>query len=180
MKNLIITLCALFALTTGSVAQHKTTKQKNMIAYFSATGTTKAVAQKIVQATGGTLVAITPTSAYTAADLDWHDQKSRSTIEMKNPKARPTIKKAPATDGYSVVYIGFPIWWDEAPRVINTFIESHNLKGAKIVPFATSGGSTINNSVKVLRQTYPTLNWQTGKLLNNPSQKTIDSWVKQF
>ena len=150
---------------------------KTMVVYFSATGTTKAVAQKIAKAAGGTLVAIEPTKPYTSADLDWTNAKSRSTAEMKNPKARPSCKKI-NTEGYTTIYLGYPIWWNEAPRAVNTFIESTNLKGKKIIPFATSGGSSIANSVKVLKQSYPALQWQKGKLLNHASQKEIDVWVK--
>lgn len=180
MKKIILSLCAVLTMSLSLFAQHKASNavgSKTLVVYFSATGTTKTVAQKIAKATGGTLATIEPTKAYTAGDLDWTNAKSRSTIEMKNPKARPACKKI-NTEGYTTIYLGYPIWWNEAPREVNTFIESSNLKGKKIIPFATSGGSGIANSVKVLKQTYPALQWQNGKLLNNASQKEIDTWVK--
>lgn len=97
---------------------------------------------------------------------------------MKNPASRPEIKPVDVSE-YDVVYIGFPIWWDEAPREVNTFIESQNLQGKKIILFATSGGSTIDDSAKMLKQTYPELNIQSGKLLNGVTEKDVEEWVKE-
>lgn len=103
---------------------------KTLVAYFSATGTTAKVARSIANITGGELFAIEPKSPYTRADLDWHDKQSRSSVEMNNVQSRPALKglKANMAD-YDVVFLGYPIWWNCAPRIINTFIESHNLKG---------------------------------------------------
>ena len=141
---------------------------KTLVAYFSATGTTARAAQRIANETGGELHEIAPAEPYTAADLDWHDELSRSTVEMKDPKSRPAIK-ADSLDmaAYDVVYIGYPIWWGVAPRVINTFIESHDLKGKRIVPFATSGGSGVDESVDALKASYPELDIETGRLMND-------------
>ena len=149
-----------------------------MVAYFSASGVTEAVAEKIASATGGTIHEIAPAQEYTTADLDWTNDKSRSTIEMKDEKSRPALAE-PKTDlsAYDTIYIGFPVWWDLAPRVINTFIEGNDLKGKVLIPFATSGGSSINNSVKDLKRLYPDLNWQQGKLLNRSSDATIKAFV---
>ena len=97
---------------------------------------------------------------------------------MNNPQARPALKDTKLDiAAYNVVFIGYPIWWDQAPRIINTFIESHDLKGKTLVPFATSGGSGIGNSVKELRKAYPDLEWQDGKLLNRASRNTVQNWV---
>ena len=97
---------------------------------------------------------------------------------MNNPQARPALKDTKLNvAAYDVIFIGYPIWWDQAPRIINTFIESHELKGKTLVPFATSGGSGISNSVKELRKTYPDLEWQDGKLLNGASGNSIQNWV---
>lgn len=183
MKHILLLLCAVVGISLTSCAQEKKQKQekkeqKVLVAYFSATGTTKAVAEKIAAATGGTLSAIQPEQPYTAADLDWRNEKSRSTIEMENEKSRPACKKI-STEGYDIVYIGYPIWWNKAPRVVNSFIESHDLSGKRIIPFATSGGSGIENSVDELKKAYPSLLWQNGKLLNSPSQKEIETWVNQ-
>ena len=151
---------------------------KILVAYFSATGTTESVAEKIADATGGQLYEIVPEKGYTSADLNWNDDRSRSSLEMNNPQSRPALGGSPVdVAAYGVVFIGYPIWWDQAPRIVNTFIESHDLKGKTVIPFATSGGSGISNSVEVLKKTYPRLNIQEGKLLNNASSATIRSWL---
>lgn len=153
--------------------QHKT-----LIAYFSATGTTKAVAEKIAAATGGELFAIEPQKAYTTADLDWTDKQSRTSIEMNDASSRPALKtKKVNIADYDTIYIGYPIWWYVAPHIIKSFIEAHNLKGKVIIPFATSGGSPIEPTVKELRESYPTLNIRDGKLLNRATDKAIREWV---
>ena len=115
---------------------------------------------------------------YTSADLDWNDKRSRSSVEMNDPKSRPAIKgrKENIAD-YDVIFIGYPIWWDLAPRIINTFIESHDLKGKTVIPFATSGGSTLAGSAAALKKTYPALNWREGRLLNRADEKSIRNWV---
>ena len=149
-----------------------------LVAYFSATGTTESVAKKIADATGGRLYEIVPEKEYTSADLNWNDDRSRSSVEMNNPQSRPALGGSPVdVAAYDVVFIGYPIWWDQAPRIINTFIESYDLKGKTVIPFATSGSSGISNSVEVLKKTYPELNIQEGKLLNNASSASIRSWL---
>ena len=154
------------------------TENKPLVVYFSATGTTAKAARTIAEVTGGTLYEIVPQQAYTADDLDWNDGQSRSSVEMNNPQARPALKDTkPDVAAHDVIFIGYPIWWDQAPRVINTFIESHDLTGKTLVPFATSGGSGIGNSASELRKTYPDLEWQDGRLLNGASRSAIQSWV---
>ena len=154
------------------------TENKALVVYFSATGTTAKAARTIADVTGGTLYEIVPQQAYTADDLDWNDKQSRSSVEMNNPQARPALKDTKQdVAAYDVIFIGYPIWWDQAPRIINTFIESHDLKGKTLVPFATSGGSGISNSLKELKRTYPDLEWQGGKLLNRASRNTVQNWV---
>ena len=154
---------------------------KILVAYFSATGVTARAAQNVAEATGGEVYAITPAKPYTDADLDWRDKQSRSSAEMNDPKARPALggKRLDVSD-YDVVFIGFPIWWDQAPRLINTFIESHNLKGKTVIPFATSGGSTISGSAATLRRTYPALEWKEGRLLNRADEKTLRTWIERL
>ncbi len=166
--KLLAALMAAFV-TAGANAQNKKnmTQKKILVAYFSATGNTEKAAQKIAGSTGGTLYAIQPVQKYTAADLNWNDRNSRSTKEMNDAKSRPAIKKTlKDIKQYDTVYIGFPIWWDLAPRVINTFIETYDLTGKAVIPFATSGGSGIGNSEKALKKSYPKLNWKQGKLMN--------------
>lgn len=188
MRKLTLLFTMLFALTIlvgGVHAKNHQSMEKEaskvLVAYFSATGTTAGVAEKLAKATGGELYAIEPEKAYTSADLDWHEKQSRSSVEMDNPKARPALKKTgKEITGYDVVFIGYPIWWGVAPRVINTFIESHDLKGKRLIPFATSGSSGIEESVEALRKGYPDLKWSDGRLLNRASDKTIQEWVDKL
>ena len=177
-KTFLVAVAALFITSLQVMAQNN---QRVLVAYFSATGVTAQAAEKISAITGGTLYAITPENPYTDADLDWRDKQSRSSVEMKDAKSRPALAtdKALNTADYDVVFIGFPIWWDLAPRVINTFIESHDLKGKTVVPFATSGSSSILNSAKQLKADYPELNWKEGKLLNNLDDVAIRQWAEQ-
>lgn len=157
--------------------QHK----KTLVAYYSATGTTEKIAGRLANVTGGDLYAIVPEKPYSDADLDWNNKRSRSTLEMHDATARPAIGALPADMAdYDVVFIGYPIWWDEAPRVINTFIESCDLSGKTVIPFATSGGSSITNSEKELKVSYPSLNWQEGRLLNFADEEEISSWTDDF
>lgn len=139
--------------------------QKTLVAYFSASGITAKVAKQIAAENNADLFEIKPTTPYTPADLDWRDKQSRSTIEMNDKASRPEmVGKVENMDQYDTVYVGFPVWWYVAPHIINTFIEAHDLEGKTIIPFATSGGSTIEGSVKDLRTSYPTLKFEDGKL----------------
>ncbi len=149
-----------------------------LVVYFSCTGTTRRAAEAVAETLGATLYRITPAETYTAADLNWNDAASRSSVEMKDPSARPALSGGKIDAGaYDTVLLGFPIWWDEAPRAVNTFIESQSLQGVRVIPFATSGGSSIDGSVKALRATYPKLNWQQGRLLNG-GVKAAASWAR--
>ena len=175
--KILLTLIAIIAMCTNICACRQNGKEKaegqtgaktkTIVAYFSATGTTAKAARQIADETGGELHEIVPAEAYTAADLDWNNKQSRSSIEMNDPKSRPAIKADNLDMGsYDVVYIGYPIWWGVAPRIINTFIESHDLKGKQIIPFATSGGSGIGQSVDSLNAAYTELDFSEGKLMN--------------
>ena len=184
MNKIIFTLAAVMAMCLAACAQNDKgeksmgNESKPLVVYFSATGTTARAARTIAEATGGTLREIAPRQAYTAADLDWNDRQSRSSVEMNNPQARPALKGGRLdVAAHDVIFIGYPIWWDQAPRVINTFIESHDLRGKTLVPFATSGGSGIAGSVEELRKAYPELDWRDGKLLNGASRAAIQEWA---
>ena len=179
IKTLLFTVIAFLFTSLQTMAQNN--DKHILVAYFSATGTTARAAEKLANVTGGELYAIAPAESYTSADLDWHDKQSRSSVEMNNPKARPALggKRLDISD-YDVVFIGYPIWWDLAPRIINTFIESHDLKGKTVVPFATSGGSTLAGSAAALEKAYPTLNWKEGQLLNRSDEKTIRTWIDRL
>lgn len=120
---------------------------RKLVAYFSASGVTAKVAEKLSEAIGADLYAIEPEVPYTKADLDWMDKKSRSTIEMNNPASRPAIAgRRDNMNDYDTVFVGFPIWWYVAPTIINTFLESYDLTGKTIIPFATSGGSDMGKT----------------------------------
>ena len=184
MYKCLLILLSVVGIATATFAQQKQdmngmqSNHKVLVAYFSATGTTARAAQKVAAATGGELYAVTPAQPYTDADLDWHNAQSRSSAEMNDPKARPALGgKRLDVSGYDIVFIGYPIWWDLAPRIINTFIESHDLKVKTVIPFATSGGSTLAGSTAALKKTYPALNWREGRLLNRADEKSIRNWV---
>lgn len=148
---------------------------KKIICYFSVQGNTRAKAKQLAQVTGADLFEIVPETAYTEADLDWRDKQSRSTIEMTDPSSRPAIVDGRKDfSSYDTVYIGFPIWWGVAPHAVKTFIESNDLAGRKIIVFATSGGSGIDNALKDLRETYPSLNFAGGSVLNGEVTRDID------
>ena len=120
---------------------------RKLVAYFSASGVTAKVAEKLSEAIGADLYAIEPEVPYTKADLDWMDKKSRSTIEMNNPASRPAITgKRDNMNDYDTVFVGFPIWGYVAPTIINTFLESYDLTDKTIIPFATSGGSDMGKT----------------------------------
>ena len=118
---------------------------RKLVAYFSATGTTANIAEKLADAIDADIFEIEPKQLYTGLDLNWKDSKSRSSLEMADGSSRPAIAhKCTHMDDYEFIYIGFPIWWYQVPMIINTFWESYNLNGKTIIPFATSGGSNMD------------------------------------
>ncbi|MBP5556631.1 MAG: NAD(P)H-dependent oxidoreductase [Bacteroidales bacterium] len=141
---------------------------KTLIVYFSATGTTKAAAQKLAKEFNADLYEITPEVPYTAADLNWRDKSSRSTLEMKDKSSRPAIKgNCENIADYDTVWIGFPVWWYTAPTIVNTFIEAHDLSGKTLNVFATSGGSGVEGSANDLKKAYPQYKWGESRRMNN-------------
>ena len=139
-----------------------------LVVYFSATGTTKRVAEKIADLTGGDLYEIVPANPYSDADLNWNDRSSRSTKEMDDPSARPEIgSKDISLDKYKTIYLGYPIWWGDAPRIMSTFVEKYNFDEKKVIPFCTSGGSGIGRSGSNLASLAKTGNWANGERLNS-------------
>lgn len=169
MKKLIIILAAILGFNFAAYSQNikKDNNMKTLVVYFSATGTTKAAAQKLAKEFNADLYEITPEVPYTAADLDWRDKNSRSTIEMKDKSSRPAIKgHCDNIADYDVVWIGFPIWWYTAPTIVNTFIEAHDLSGKTINVFATSGSSDVKGSYNDLKKAYPQYTWGESRLMN--------------
>ena len=182
MKKIIMMLTALLAISLSACSQKKTEtsmEQKVLVAYFSASGTTKSVAQQLAEVAEADLHEIKPEKPYTDADLDWRDKQSRSSVEMKDKNSRPAITdKLKNMQDYDVVYVGFPIWWYTAPTIINTFMESYDFNGKTVIPFATSGGSSIKKACEDLKAAYPDITWKEGKLLNRTSKKELETWVK--
>lgn len=190
MKNLFYLIIALAAVSLSACAggnkQDKADMQQNqatgktLVAYFSASGVTEGVAKTLAEVTGGDLYKIDPEQPYTDKDLDWRDSSSRSSVEMNDLTSRPAIKgngKVENIEQYDTVFVGFPVWWYTAPTIINTFIEANDFKGKVMIPFATSGGSTIDKSAADLAKSYPDLNWQPGRLLNGANSDTIRTWL---
>ena len=151
---------------------------KKLVAYFSASGVTAKVAERLAKAIGVDLFEIKPEVPYTDADLNWQNKHSRSSVEMNNPASRPEIaEKLDNMSDYDTIFVGFPIWWYIAPTIINTFIESYDLSGRTLIPFATSGGSGMGKTVEKLKALYPTVNFKEGKVVNGMSAKALKEWA---
>lgn len=154
-----------------------------LVAYFSASGETERLARTIAQATGGDVHEIEPETPYTAADLDWNDAHSRSSVEMKDPASRPPIVDRVADMGaYDVVFVGFPIWWYVAPTIVSTFLEAYDFSGKTLVPFATSGGSGLGDAESILRVCCsPATAWKPGKRLSSRAgEDEVARWVESL
>ena len=152
---------------TSVKQSNNNTMKKTLVAYFSATGTTKRAAEKLAKEFDADLYEIQPAQPYTAADLNWQDKQSRSTLEMKDKSSRPAIKGTCASIAqYDTIWIGFPVWWYTAPTIINTFIEAHDLSGKTLCVFATSGGSNVTGSANDLKKAYPQYTWGESRLMN--------------
>ena len=150
-----------------------------LVVYFSATGTTKDVAEKIAAITDADLYEIKAAQEYTEADLDWHDDNSRTTKEQDDKSVRPEIGSDPVTlDGYTTIYIGYPIWWGEEPRIMDTFVESYSFDGITMIPFCTSGSSGIGRSGTNLAENAGSGNWLDGQRFGaGASESEIQSWI---
>lgn len=138
---------------------------KTLIAYFSASGVTAKAAKALAEAIGADSYEIRPAVPYIAADLNWMDKHSRSTLEMNDPASRPEIAGDIDISQYDTVFIGFPVWWYVEPRIVDTFLEAHNFAGKTLIPFATSGGSGIGKAEQSLKQHCPAASWRQGKLV---------------
>ena len=153
---------------------------KKLVAYFSASGTTKKAAEMVAKAAGADLYEIKPKTAYTKADLNWMDKKSRSSVEMADKKIRPELADTDADiSAYDEILIGFPIWWYVAPTIINTFLESYDFSGKTLIPFATSGGSGMGKTVEVLKKVCPDTVWKRGGMVNGMSKAELAKWAEK-
>ena len=177
MKHITAILCAVALMIemTACAQNNKNNNPQNngknmkktLVAYFSATGTTRAAAERLAKEKNADLFEIAPEVPYTSADLDWTNKQSRSTLEMKDKTSRPAIKSTcPNIADYDTVWIGFPVWWYTAPTIINTFIEAHDLSGKTLCVFATSGGSNVSGSAADLKKAYPQYTWGESRLMN--------------
>ncbi len=152
---------------------------KTIICYFSATGTTKNIAEKLSKIINTDTFEIEPVQKYTAEDLDWTNKQSRTTLEMEDESSRPEIKnKLENINDYKNIIIGFPVLWYKEPTIIDTFIEENHLTNKNIYVYVTSGGSTIAGSLKHMKEKYPHLNFISGKTLNNINEEEIKGWLE--
>lgn len=152
---------------------------KILVAYFSATGTTKGIAETAADVMDADIYEIVPAVPYTSADLNYNDNNSRSTKEMNDPNARPAISGSVSDMAqYDIVFIGYPIWWGEAPRIVSTFMESYAFSGKTIVPFCTSGGSGVGSSARNLETLTSGATFADGQRLNgNASRDDVTKWI---
>lgn len=154
--------------------------KKVLVAYFSASGVTKKVAEKIAAAANGDLFQIEPAIAYSEEDLNWMNKNSRSSLEMSDKDFRPAMVKTELNlSEYDSILLGFPIWWYVAPTIINTFLESYDFSGKKITLFATSGGSGFGNTVQELRNSAPDAHIVEGKIMNMASAEDIQKLIEE-
>ena len=154
---------------------------KKLVAYFSASGVTKTVAQKLAQAANADLFEIVPQQIYTNADLNWRDKHSRSSVEMNDRACRPAMAAAPDVSGYDVIFVGFPVWWYREPSIIDTFMESADFTGKTVVPFCTSGGSGLGDAAKNMQALAPGAKVSDGKRFPaSVSPDELKKWAERF
>ncbi len=164
----------------AATAEPASAKSTVLVVYFSPTGTTKGVALKIAALTKADVYEIVPEKPYSEADLNYHDSKSRTTLEQNDPSVRPQIHgELPSLKGYTTVYLGYPIWWGDAPRILSTFVESLRFDGVTVVPFCTSGGSGIGRSGRDLEMLAKSGNWRNGQRFESSvSEANLQTWIQ--
>lgn len=177
---LVCTLVVGLIVPTSVYAAQKKSNKKVLVVYFSATGTTRAAAQKVKKATNGSLYQIKAMQPYTKADLNYSKADCRANKEQQDEKARPKIKgKVKNIRKYDVIFVGYPIWWGKEPKIIRTFLESYDLKGKKIIPFCTSGSSGISGSMSGVKKSAKGARVVSGKDLTDLSYNTVKKWAKK-
>lgn len=153
-------------------------ESKSLIVVFSCTGTTKGIAEKIAALTGAELVDLVPAQPYTAEDLNYNDRSTRATVEQNTPDARPEIANDISLDGVSTLYLGYPIWWGQAPRIMSTFVESHDFTGITVIPFCTSGGSGAGRTGETLGEQAGTGTFLAStRFSSGVSDAELQSWI---
>ena len=188
MKKIKTLIAALMIFTVtfspavyGSSTPKETSAHSDvLVVYFSATGTTKGVAEKIASVTGGDIYEIQAAEPYTADDLNYNDSSSRSTTEQNDKKSRPEIGSEDISlEGYTTIYLGFPIWWGEEPRILDTFVEKYSFEGITVIPFCTSGGSGIGKSGPNMEALAESGTWLEGERFSgNVSEEDLKSWIE--
>jgi len=155
-----------------------TQENKSLVIVFSCTGTTRGVAEKIAALTGAELVDLVPAQPYTAEDLNYNDRSTRATVEQNTPEARPEIASDISLDGVTTLYLGYPIWWGQAPRIMSTFVESHDFTDITVVPFCTSGGSGAGRTGETLGEQAGTGTFLTStRFSSGVSDSELQSWI---
>lgn len=179
--NVVLVAALLASMAFPKADSNVQAKQKKiLVAYFSATGTTKSAASKIKKAAKGKLYEIKAEDPYTEADLNYDNDDCRANKEQQNESVRPKVKGTVKNiRNYDVIFVGYPIWWGKEPMIIRTFLEKYNLKGKKIVPFCTSGGSGISGSMKGIRASAKGAKVQSGADLTDSSAAGVAKWVKK-
>ena len=153
-------------------------ENKSLVVVFSCTGTTRGVAEKIAALTGAELVDLVPAQPYTAEDLNYNDRSTRATVEQNTPDARPEIASDISLDGVTTLYLGYPIWWGQAPRIMTTFVENHDFTGITVVPFCTSGGSGAGRAGETLGEQAGTGTFLTStRFSSGVSDAELQSWI---
>lgn len=186
-----ITACGTSESNNNSESKQTTEAEKTtqaadtnvLVAYFSATGNTKTVAEQIADVTGGELYEIEPAEPYTSEDLDYNNDDCRANLEMNDDTVRPEIAGAIENiEQYDTIYLGYPIWWGNAPRIMNTFVETYDLSGKTMVPFCTSGGSGISTSVDTLQKLAGDgITWMEGQRFDRDiSADEISQWIDEM
>ena len=181
MKKIISVLLTALLMTALPVCGNSAeTHSDTLVAYFSATGTTKGVAEKIASVTGGDLFEILAAEPYSSEDLNYNDETSRSTKEQNDKSVRPEIgSEEISLEGYTTVYLGFPIWWGEEPRILDTFVEKYNFEGITVIPFCTSASSGIGRSGSNMETLAGSGSWLEGKRFGgNVSEADLQDWIE--
>lgn len=155
---------------------------RKLVAYFSASGVTAKAAKTLAEAAGADLYEIKPKIPYTAADLEWLNKKSRSSVEMNDPSSRPALADTLADiAGHDMIFVGFPVWWYTAPTIIKTFLETYDFSGKTVVLFATSGGSGLGKTAETLQEIVPTAKVMNGRLMNGKQDAAeLKKWADNF
>ena len=187
LKKLFLMICLMSVLCVFSVVSAEQAEQSPveerdvLVVYFSATGTTKGVAEKIAALTDADIFEIVPAEPYTSADLNWNDRNSRTSVETDDPSCRPEIDGEPVDlEGYYTIFIGYPIWWGDIPRIMSTFAESYDFGEITMIPFCTSGGSGVGQSDKHLEEQAGSGKWLKGtRLQGNISEEALQSWISE-